>query len=338
MQALADTATSSGPLSESAGIARAQILSAVPRAPELGYGLYHVLAAYGQLALLAGLLPLLPPGAVWKAAFVLAIGWTQYRLYFPLHEACHGTLFASPSANRLIGRMTAGLLLTSFATFTAIHMQHHRLYGEPEDPGACDYYVHFRSRGAAWCFFLSPLLGLSLLEKVWTNLARPVLRFLRRAPAERAAGAPESVQAPAPLDLASLAAAQAAVFLALSGSGARPLDYVLFYLLPGATVFLFLARLRMYLEHGPVDYVVSDYLGANRRRIARTHGARGLARPLFSYMNFRFHWEHHLCPSLPSSSLPEVHRRFTRAVLPVDDYSPSYLATVRRLLHITDGM
>ena len=319
-------------------VSRAEILAVVPSTPELGYALYHVGAAYGQLALLLIAVPLLPAGFVCSSLAILAMGWTQYRLYFPLHEACHGTLFASPTANRIVGRLTAALLLTSHAAFTAVHMQHHRLYGEPDDPGAIDYYVHFRSRAAAAGFFLAPLCGFSLITKLWANIGQPALDLLRRSPAPRAATPREKPATPAmlPVEIAWLVLAQGVVFLALSGGGAHPLNYALYYLVPGATVFLFLARLRMYLEHGPVDYAVSDYLGANRRQIVRTH-AGSLARPLFSYMNFRFHREHHLCPSLPSSHLPEVHRRFTAAVLDPDDYSDSYLRTLRRIARLPAG-
>jgi fatty acid desaturase len=314
---------------------RAEVLARVKRTPDLAYGLYHLCAAYGQLALLLALVPLRPAGALPALALIAAMGLTQYRLYFPLHEACHGSLFASPLANRLVGRLTAALFFTSLDGFTAIHMQHHRLYGEAEDPGAPDYYVRFRSRAEAWRFFLAPLVGLTLLDKIQATLGQPLLRRLGRADA--APRQPVPAMTRSPLDLAWVAGVQALVCLAITGLGARPLDYVLFYVLPGSTVFLFLARLRMYLEHGPVDYAVSDYLGPNRRRIARTHPGGALLRPLFSYMNFQYHWEHHLFPSLPSSRLPEVYERYTAAALAPDDLGASYAATVGRLWHLADG-
>lgn len=309
---------------------RSKVLASIDRVPKRYYACYHVCASYAQLAGLIALIHVLPAGWISKVLYFLCMGWTQYRLYFPLHEACHFSLFRSPFANQLIGRITAGLLMTSFSSFTQVHMQHHRLVGQQDDPGAVDYYVRFATRFEMLRFFLWPLLGLSVFEKVWTNVLRPALQKLRREKHRRDTKSTISL-----VDLVFISGIQAAVFLALTRLGERPLDYVVFYVLPEATVFLFLARLRMYLEHGPVDYRVSDYLGSNQRLIARTHRSTLLECPLFSYMNFRFHYEHHLVPSLPSCHLPEVHQRFTRQFLDPDDYSPSYLATIRKLFHIT---
>jgi fatty acid desaturase len=308
---------------------RGEVLSHFDRAPVLSYGLASLAAAWGQMALLIALLQVRPEGPLWAALFFAAMGWTQYRQYFVLHEACHQALLPGAAANRWVGRITAALLFTSYRSFTAVHMEHHRLWGKREDPGAVDYFLRFRTRGEALWFFLRPLLGLSVLEKIWTNVARPLLRG--RSGEVRPGEA--SIE---PVDMVCVAVVQGALFLAISGLGARPLDYLLFYVLPEITIFLFLARLRMYLEHGPLDYAVSDYLGDAPRRIARTHDSPRLESPFFQYMNFRYHREHHLFPSMPSVHLPEIHRRFTRERLHPDDLSPSYLSSLRRMARLAD--
>jgi fatty acid desaturase len=317
---------------------RAELLASLDRSPDLAYSLFHLSAAWGQLGSLIALRSIWPAGLYGELLYVLAMGWSQYRIYFPLHEACHGTLFRSARANRLAGSASAALLFSAFDSFTHIHMEHHRTWGSREDPGAVDYFVRFRSRWQLAAFLLSPLFGVQLAAKLWENLGRPAVAW-RRA---RGRSAPRhSARQAAPRkalfrasDALWLGAVQLGVFLAITGLGARPLDYLWAYLLPGATVFLFLARLRMYLEHGPVDYAVSDYLGANARRIARTHASNWLERPLFSYMNFRLHQEHHLFPSLPSVRLPEVYRRYTASRLDPDDYSPSYTRTLLRVCRL----
>lgn len=309
---------------------RDEVLAAFERAPDAGYGLRQLAAAWGQLAALLALFHVWPAGPLAGALYFAAMGWTLYRQYFVLHEASHQTLLPSAGANRFVGRVTAGLLFTSFATFTGVHMEHHRLWGKREDPGGVDYFVRFGSRRQLLAFFLWPLCGLSVVEKVWTNLARPAWRRLAGAAGPAGPGEPRIE----PVDLLFVLGVQAAVFLALSGFAGHPLDYVVFCVLPDITIFLFLARLRMYLEHGPLDYAVSDYLGANRRRIARTHASNPLEGPLLNYMNFRFHREHHLFPSLSSAHLPEIHRRFTRARLDPDDYAASYAESLRRLWRI----
>jgi fatty acid desaturase len=309
---------------------RPEVLARFGRTPDRAYGLRHLGAAWGQLALLIVLLPHGPEGVAWTALAFAAMGWTQYRQYFVLHEACHQTLLPHPGANRWAGRITAGILFTSYASFTAVHMEHHRLWGKPEDPGAVDYFVRFRSRGELLRFFLKPLCGLAVVEKLWTNVVSPLWR-------RGAGGARPGQPSVEPIDVACVLGVQALIFLGTSGLGAHPFDYALLYVLPEITIFLFLARLRMYLEHGPVDYAVSDYLGANRRRIARSHASNPLEGPLFNYMNFRFHREHHLFPALPSVHLPEIHRRFTRARLDPDDFSESYLASLGRILRLPES-
>ena len=317
---------------------RAELLASMDRAPDLAYSLLHLTAAWGQLAVLIALHHVWPPGWPFALLYVLAMGWTQYRIYFPLHEACHGTLFRSAGANRFAGRVSSALLFTTFASFTHLHMEHHRLWGSREDPGSVDYFVRFGSRWQMAAFLLAPLFGVSLAMKLWENLGAPTVARLRGrarpAPERSARGGASRVASLTVADVLWLAGVQSGVFLAITGLGARPFDYVWAYLLPGATVFLFLARLRMYLEHGPVDYAVSDYLGANARKIARTHASNWLERPLFSYMNFRLHQEHHLFPSLPSVRLPEVYRRYTAGRLDPDDYSESYTRTLLRVCRL----
>lgn len=308
------------------------------RAALLRYAVYHVLASYGQLGMLLAVWPMFPSNWLLGGLYFVAMGWTQYRLYFLVHDACHFTLFPSVSTNRLVGRITAATLFSSFTTFTAVHMQHHRHYGTERDLGAVDYYVRFRSRWQSLWFFLWPLLGLGVFEKVSTNVAQPLRRTLgggwRQPTATPQIGSAKGPAIPA-VDVLFVVGIQALILLAMSSAGTRPLDYVFFYVLPGGTIFLFLARLRMYLEHGPLDYEVSDYLGAAPRRIARTHLSTLIEAPLFQYMNFRFHNEHHLWPGLPSAQLPAAHRSM-RGRLHPDDYSPRYIDSLRRIVHLAN--
>lgn len=312
---------------------RSEVVAAFDPTPDAGYGLRQLAAAWGQLAALIALSYGWPGGLLWGALYFVAMGWTQYRQYFVLHEASHRTLLPNANANRWAGRITASLLFTSFTTFTNIHMVHHRLWGTREDPGAVDYWVRFASKRQMLIFFLWPLCGLSVVEKVWTNFVEPFRCRVADSKGRTRAGETRTEL----VDLLYVVGVQGAVFLAISGFGVRPFDYLFFYVLPEMTTFLFLARLRMYLEHGPLDYAVSDYLGPNCRRIARTHASRLIERPLFQYMNFRFHREHHLVPSLSSAHLPEVHRRFTRKCIDPDDYADTYTESLHRIWRITSS-
>jgi fatty acid desaturase len=319
---------------------RAEVLRSVERKPDLGYGLYHLVSAWGQLACAIAVFLLMPEGWGYKLAFFFVMGWVQYRIYFLLHEACHFTLFPNTTANRVVGRVTSAMLFTSFSTFTWLHMEHHRLWGTRDDPGAVDYYIHFRSRFHALGFFLEPFLSLIVFEKISEHLLQPLKRFFIDRDDELRKRAREHARKLRPNPIADLfigLGVQCAFFLALTRFGADPFAHLLFYMLPLGTVFLFLARLRMYLEHGPLDYAVSDYTGSNPRRIARTHVRRGLDGLLFQFMNFRFHQEHHIFPALPSCRLREVHERFIREHLDPDDLRPSYLQSLREIVRLPDG-
>lgn len=313
---------------------RGEIMQAIDHRPDLAYALIHTALALAQLSAAIALVALAPPGSPWRLLAFVVMGFSQYRLFFPLHDACHKSLFPTTGPNRLLGNLLSGALFTTFGSFTTVHIQHHRWLGDRRDAGSVDYFVHFANRGELVRFFLRPLLGINVLEKVWLYLVEPFLRG-RGGPAEANAAQRDQVPPPTAAELACTAAVQAVIFLAISRLGARPLDYVLFYFLPAATIFPFLMRLRMYLEHGPLDYAVSDYLGANRRSIARTFTRSVIERPLFSFMNFRFHREHHIVPGLPSVRLPEVHERFVRDRLDPDDACPTYrhaLGKIARLV------
>jgi fatty acid desaturase len=334
---LADTtaAAAASKLDETA--LRREVIANIDRRPDALYGVYHVAAGYIQLALLMIFVNFRPAGVGWWIPIVLLVGWTQFRMYFTLHEACHNSLFPNRGANRIVGNLLSGTLFSAFSSFTTLHMAHHRLFGSQEDPGSVDYFVRFETRSEMLKFFLGPLLGFSILEKVKTNAWDPMLATLRTTSPSSA----PSVSGPTPRGKTSevvvLLLVQGSIFLAITGFGARPFDYFLGYLLPALTVFLFLQRLRMYVEHGPADYSEADYLADNRRSIVRTHRTNPIERPLFSYMNFHYHWEHHLCPTIPSVHLPEVHERFTRPHLDPDDRAGSFFATLRRMWKLPES-
>lgn len=311
---------------------RAEVMRSIDRSPDPRYAAFYLAVAFGQLVVTLALVPPLAASGslVAMALAIFLVGIAQYHLYFPLHDVCHASLLRTPGGNRRLGRFISGLLVNSFHTFTAIHMDHHRTYGTQRDTGSMDYWVRFDSRREMASFFLLPVLG--VFERLRLNFLRPLSRWLGREPdvASRPADAFRPPKVPF-TDVAWIAGCQLLLFLVLSAGGARPFDYVLYWIVPEATVFMVLARLRMYLEHGPLDYAVSDYLGDAPRKIARTHGPPQGALSLLSALCFRFHAEHHLVPQMPSCRLPEVYHRFTRERLDPDDWSPSYLESLRRL-------
>ena len=103
--------------------------------------------------------------------------------------------------------------------------------------------------------------------------------------------------------------------------------YPVFYILPLITVFLFFNRLRMFAEHGSLDYEVCDYFEA-KRPTARTIYAR-IERISLCGGSFNFH-QHHRYPSVPGWQLPALHRELASGIDP-QDIRQTYLQALREL-------
>jgi fatty acid desaturase len=267
--------------------------------------------------------------AAWQwVVLYLASGLALHRLFFPLHDCIHYSLFPARWQNYWWGSVLSALLGTSLDAIRTQHLDHHRDFATPEDPGAADYYVRFRSRWSFLAFVLGPLVGSILVKKLWDYVTRP---------AAAAADANEQLRSRPPLGkrLASYAiilAVQAAV-CALLTSGFRVSElwrYPVFNVLPAVTVFLFLIRLRMFLEHGSLNYAVCDYLDG-RRPTARTIYASRWERLFVCGSDFNYHHEHHLFPVVPGWQLPRLHRDLVAAGLDPEDVRPTYCQALREI-------
>ena len=272
------------------------------------------------------------------------IGLALYRIYFPLHDCSHYSLFPTRVENRLFGHLLAGTLATPFDGFREEHVDHHRLYGTEQDPGGSDYFVRFHSRGELIRFLLYPLIGGTLLNKVRDNwhatLSRLHALVARRRPERR-----DEAGCPAPSTTGSSLANSdgrrhrvlfgIAVVLLVQGGLAFHVTngfvelwrYPTLIILPGVTIFLFLSRVRMFLEHGSLDYTRLNYL-AEPRPFARTIRARFPETLLFTGLNFQYHYEHHAYPAVPAKYLPRLHRELTAARMPPDALASGYLAAL----------
>ena len=122
-------------------------------------------------------------------------------------------------------------------------------------------------------------------------------------------------------------AIQAAIALYVTRVLAEPWRYAMFVVVPAITIFLFMSRLRMFLEHGSLDYEQFDYL-QNPRLTARTIPSRFPENVVLCGMNFNYHYEHHLFPAVPSCQLRRVHEKVTGATIPSADFSETYLSAL----------
>ena len=99
--------------------------------------------------------------------------------------------------------------------------------------------------------------------------------------------------------------------------------YVVFTVLPAITIFLFLNRLRMFLEHAPLDYAVCDYF-IDKRPTSRVIYASTFERIVLCGSNFNYHHEHHLYPVVPGVHLPQLHHKLVVLGLDPQDIRQSY--------------
>jgi omega-6 fatty acid desaturase (delta-12 desaturase) len=63
------------------------------------------------------------------------------RLFIFFHDCCHGSFFASPRANRILGRLLGVIFFTSFDEFRYTHGRHHATVGDLDRRGTGDVWT-----------------------------------------------------------------------------------------------------------------------------------------------------------------------------------------------------
>ena len=251
--------------------------------------------------------------AVWPSplALVLAvavIGSRQLGLLVVMHEAAHWLLFPGLRANTLVAKWLCAhpLFVGDVTAYRRAHHLHHRHTGQPDDPDLALTASFPVTRGRFWRDALRDLSGWTACELVvaWPGWRQP------RADAWR--------QVRGPL------LCQAILFTVLAGTGHWHL-YLLLWLLPLATWYQLVTRLRTVAEHATVPDD-DDPL-----RNTRTTRAGLLARAFLAPYWVNYHVEHHLMVFVPCWKLARAH-----ALLLAKGYGPQmelaggYLAVVRR--------
>ena len=260
------------------GVPRAVLYTAAERsrlAPDLlvASRLRGYLQALGNIAIFLGVL-LLARNArtAWQIlALFVASGFALHRLFFPVHDLQHPLLAIPQQAGKpfLWGDTVGASWGRRSDAIRDQHLDHHRDFGTPDDPGAADYFPRFSSRRQLVVFLAGPLVGSILIAKLGD--------YVRPTGNKRA---PKGEQVPAPTSLGKRLSAYAPLFIVISGKGVCALlthgfqvaqlwRYTAFNVLPAVTIFLFLIRLRMFLEHGALNYDVCNY-AEGKRPTART--------------------------------------------------------------------
>jgi fatty acid desaturase len=247
------------------------------------------------------------PSSLTLLVAVVVIGARQLGLAILMHEAAHWLLFRGQWANNRIGAwLCAYPVLGDLPRYRRRHHLHHRHTQQADDPDLT--LAALVAPRAFWLGVLRDLTGVTAAARLlawrpWRADASPSWRRLR-----------------GPL------ATNAALLAGLAALGHWSL-YVWLWVLPLATWYQLLTRIRNAAEHVPVgddDHPL---------RHTRTTGAGPLARALLAPYWMNYHLEHHLLVFVPCWRLPDAH-----ALLLAKGHGPSmalasdYREAIRRAM------
>lgn len=245
-------------------------------------GVLLVLHAWGVIGGAIALYALWP-SPLTLAVAVLVIGARQLGLMVLMHETAHWLLFRQGRLNTWVGTwLCAAPLGVDLKAYRRRHHLHHRHTQTPEDPDLALSAPLPISRGRLALALLADLGG-------WTALTR-----IARGWSSRDGWAATWRRIRAPL------AANAVLCAGLTAVGGWPL-YLLLWVLPWATWFQLVTRIRDIAEHGVVRDA-RDPLGNTR-----TIGAGLLARAFIAPYRVNYHLEHHVFVFVPCWKLPDAH-------------------------------
>ena len=252
---------------------------------------------------------------------VMIIGTRQLGLAILMHEAAHGGLSRNLRLNDFLGHWLCAVPIgASLTAYRPYHLAHHRFAQQPEDPD----------------LMLSapfPVTPASLRRKLVRDLTgqtffkqRVLLPLAQaRAGATRTAAAAHDydsiVTGRSILPFLVVNAVMLAGFVA-AGIGWA---WLALWLLPMATWFPMVTRLRNIAEHACVEGSSSDPF-----RAARTTRAAWWERAFIAPYWVNFHAEHHLFMHVPCWKLPALHRAVhARPQGRAMEVAPGYLDVLR---------
>ena len=234
------------------------------------------------LAVVAAAVVLSHPAA-WVAAFLL-MPIAQNRLFILHHEAAHRVLFSNRRLNDLIGINLVGWL--TFGTgghgYRVGHMNHHRDEFGPKEPDFGLYARYPITSASMRRKHRRDLTGVSAFRIIRPRFQRLGQVHHRRLTYRFLAG-------------------QALVLAAFWASG-HPWLYLLLWVLPWATLYQGLNRIRAIAEHGGMTRS-----GDRRRTTHHVHQSLA-ARKVMVPFSVGYHLAHHVDMTVPYRNLPRLHR------------------------------
>jgi fatty acid desaturase len=268
-------------------------------------GLACVAGAWG-LIVAAGAMFVLWPNPLTYVLAVMLIGARQLGLAILMHDAAHGALHADIKVNNWVGEwLCAAPVGARLASYRDYHLKHHRYTEQPEDPDL--------ALSAPF-----PITRASLVRKIVRDLTGQT--FLKQRGAQLFGGRKPGEVVNGSNSHFLLVNALLFAGLALAGYWWA---YPALWIVPLATWFPLVTRLRNIAEHAVVDTREDPFTHA------RTTLANPFERLLIAPYWVHYHGEHHDFMHVPCYRLERMHK-----MLMEKDYwsrmhiSPSYVSVL----------
>lgn len=255
-----------------------------------------VLHCWGVIALAVALgiwIPWLIPLSI------MIIGTRQLGLAILMHEAAHGALSRNLKLNDFLGHWLCAVPIgASLNNYRPYHLSHHRFAQQAEDPDLILSAPFPVSPASLRRKLIRDLTGQTFFkQRVLLPLAALRGRASERAADDHAYEALVTGRSILPFLLVN-----AGMLAAFSLAGIW-WAYFALWLLPMATWFPMVTRIRNIAEHACVEGSAEDAF-----RAARTTRANWLERAFIAPYWVNFHAEHHLFMHVPCWKLPTLHR------------------------------
>lgn len=260
-------------------------------------------------------------GAVWPILIPLCvaiIGTRQLGLAILMHEAAHGGLSPDARLNDFVGHWLCAVPVgASLPLYRPYHLSHHKYAQQPEDPDLVLSAPFPVTRASLRRKIIRDLTGQTFFKQ---RILFAFKAFASRRDEDLAEGAVVTGRSIAPFLLVNAALLLGAVLAGVWWA------YFALWLLPLATWFPMVTRLRNIAEHACVEGSSTDPF-----RAARTTRATWWERAFIAPYWVNFHAEHHLFMSVNSYKLPALHQKLRdKDVLERMEVAPGYIAVLRK--------
>ncbi len=225
---------------------------------------------------------------------LLVIGSRMYALYSLMHDGMHGLLIKNKRLNDFYTRVfLAWPLFYSLSKSRSAHLAHHKYLKTEADPEMAHLAYgefQFPMRQSVWIGILvKDILGINFLWYFFKKKINAVLNLKNASTGKKSDSAKE--------ELILKIVYYGIILSAITYLGLIP-DFALYWLLPYATIYQVLNRLRLATEHFNIDE-------ENHFQTRSVHAGFVEKLLLFPH-NLNYHIEHHLFPSVPFYRLPDL--------------------------------